>query len=101
ALKPKVVMMENVPGMFKDARLKSVLRSLRAQGYRCKTAILDAAHYGVPQRRRRFILLATRIGQISFAPTAKRLRSVRETIAHVDQLAHMDALHKVGEKRSS
>lgn len=71
-LLPKAVMMENVPGLTKDKRLLRVVRELEALGYKCTQGILDAANYGVPQRRRRFILLAGRRGSIPFGRPARR-----------------------------
>ena len=59
-LLPKAVMLENVPGLAKDGRLEKVVEELEVMGYRCNWEVLDAADYGVPQRRRRSILVAGR-----------------------------------------
>ena len=60
---PKVVVVENVPDISRDdrrARLDDFLEDLVAYGYAVKEAILNAAHYGVPQNRRRFFVMAVR-----------------------------------------
>jgi len=59
-LRPRVVMMENVPGLALKGMpiLSKFVRSLRAMGYKVKWEILQVADYGVPQLRRRFVLLA-------------------------------------------
>lgn len=60
--RPKVVLIENVPAVVHD-RGKVVLRtrlSLEAQGYSVTEGVLDASNLGVPQTRRRHILLAAR-----------------------------------------
>jgi DNA (cytosine-5)-methyltransferase 1 len=63
--KPKVFLMENVSGFttFQDGKLLEEVK-LRAEsmGYQVKTAIVQASIVGVPQRRRRFIMIGTPIG---------------------------------------
>ena len=57
--RPRAIMMENVPGLTqKGGSLYRQLRSrLEALGYRLTEGILQVADYGVPQFRRRFVLL--------------------------------------------
>ena len=62
-MQPKTVMMENVPGLVKDTRMASFLDGLRKLGYIVDEHVLavkDVSDYGVPQRRRRMILLASK-----------------------------------------
>ena len=67
--KPDYIFVENVPGL-NDARhpiferFEEVLYRLR---YTCVSDTIDAARYGVPQHRRRFILIGKRkIAHLSF-----------------------------------
>lgn len=60
ALLPEAVLVENVPGLANDARWDDLRRRLRGNGYRVRHWIVDAADFGVPQRRRRLIALAVR-----------------------------------------
>lgn len=99
-LRPKAVMMENVPGLSKDRRIKKVIRSLERMGYYCNSTILNAAEFGVPQRRRRFVLLAARHGKIPFAKPALRKRTVRDAIGKLSKLVKSDPLHNIPETRS-
>lgn len=78
--KPKAIMMENVPGLASDLRIKSLCRSLRGMGYSCEFRVIDAARYGVPQRRRRMILLGGKQGRISFAPEMEKIITVQDVI---------------------
>lgn len=58
--KPKVFLMENVSGFksFQSGTLfREVLERASLLGYTTKSAIVQASHHGVPQRRRRFILV--------------------------------------------
>lgn len=62
-IKPRAVMLENVQGLaqekFKDYR-QSILDELHALGYKTTWRAVQAADYGVPQLRPRFILVALR-----------------------------------------
>lgn len=62
-IQPKAVMLENVKGLgqrrFDDYR-KAIVAELQAMGYEVFWEILQAADYGVPQLRPRFILVAVK-----------------------------------------
>ena len=93
-LRPKTLMMENVPGLFHDPRLKKFCRALSSLGYRWDCTVVDASEYGVPQRRRRMILLASRVGPSTFASKTRRPRTVRDAIAHLEAPGNSgDPLH--------
>ena len=101
ALRPRALMMENVPGLADDVRLAVLLPRLRRLGYELTHGVLDAADYGVPQRRRRFVLLGLLGRPVSFAERAARRRTVRQAIARLTppELSG-DPLHNHGERRS-
>lgn len=60
-IKPKAVLLENVPGLskekFSEYRSK-ILKRLRSRGYHVDWKVLNACDFGVPQLRPRFILVA-------------------------------------------
>ena len=61
ALEPKVVLMENVPGIAEVPGYSSFRRFLgilRECGYKCDHRVLNARDFSVPQHRRRYVLLA-------------------------------------------
>lgn len=60
-LKPKVWVMENVPELLKSQEFAEVRKVTEKLGYHIKQDVLNAADYGVPQRRHRAIVLAARI----------------------------------------
>ncbi len=59
-IKPKMVMMENVPGITRKGKpiLDEFVERLKKSGYLVDMGVLQMADYGVPQSRRRFVLLA-------------------------------------------
>ncbi len=64
AFRPKMVLIENVPGMvsFNEGEtVRSILKALESLGYRAAVKILYAAHLGVPQMRWRTVFAATRL----------------------------------------
>lgn len=80
ALRPKAVMMENVPGLIKHKSFKALCSGLRQLGYRVHSQVADVQHFGVPQRRRRLILLAGLGFDIALAPPARAQLTVRTAI---------------------
>jgi len=59
-IKPRMVMMENVPGITTKGKsiLGEFVTRLEKLGYIVTMDVLQMADYGVPQSRRRFVLLA-------------------------------------------
>jgi DNA (cytosine-5)-methyltransferase 1 len=100
-LRPKALMMEDVPGLAKDKRTEQLVADLEEMGYCCTQDVLDAADYGVPQRRRRFILLAGRGVKIAFGRPARRRRSVREALRRLGRRARRDPLHNMPEEHTA
>ena len=63
ALRPKYFVMENVPGMAAGghtAILRNFIAEFEANGYRAVPKVLNAADFGVPQLRRRLIVMGSR-----------------------------------------
>ena len=85
-MKPKAVLLENVPGFasakFSDYRL-GLLSTLHRLGYETDWRVLQAADYAVPQLRPRFILVALPKDRMAFfawpEPCADR-RTVGDTL---------------------
>jgi len=100
-LKPKTIMLENVPGLGEDQRIQVFARSLRRMSYSVEFRILNVADYGVPQRRARLVLLAGQNGPIDFAIPSKRQVTVREAIGNMPGSGNSgDPVHDLPEKRS-
>lgn len=103
ALRPRAVMMENVPGLADDPRLERLRRRLERAGYALTCDVLDAADFGVPQRRRRLVLLGIRDGAPAiFAATDPQQLTVRDALAELPAAGTAgDPLHDHGEQRTA
>ncbi|HDS0949000.1 TPA: DNA cytosine methyltransferase [Stenotrophomonas maltophilia] len=82
-LRPKMVMMENVPALANYPKFQDFVCRLRAAGYEVVHSVVDVGDYEVPQRRRRLILVASRISTPTLAAASSARRSVRDAIGHL------------------
>lgn len=63
--KPLFVIMENVTGLVaskNEATLHSIFKKFGELGYHMNVKVMSADHYGVPEKRRRTILIGSRLG---------------------------------------
>lgn len=70
-LRPKVVVMENVPGlrsMLKGKVEEKIINDFENIGYKINVTILNAADYYTPQTRRRVIFIGNRIDKENLHP---------------------------------
>jgi len=101
ALRPRAVMMENVPALAKSARMGQLLAGLRRLGYSAKIQVLDAANFGVPQRRRRVILLGVRGSALAMPQPGEATRTVADAIKALARPGKSgDSLHDLAAERS-
>jgi DNA (cytosine-5)-methyltransferase 1 len=100
-LRPKSIMVENVPGLSEHQSFRDFCRDLRRLGYLIEWDIKDASHYGVPQRRKRLILVAGRGFKIPFANKSGKIPTVRDAIGHLASTNDSrDKLHNRPQNRS-
>jgi len=60
AFRPASVLIENVPGLRRNYRFVNLVEQIARMGYATKSYVVDATQFGVPQRRRRLIVIAIR-----------------------------------------
>lgn len=107
---PDYISMENVPRLleYKDGVVfGSFKRTLEAAGYTVWFNVVSAEEYGVPQTRRRLVVIATKNGGVASPElwTTSAL-TVRETIAHLPKLnageaCQNDPLHRASSLSST
>lgn len=101
-LKPRMVLMENVAEMkngFDQAYSEEVLARLEDAGYTVTHAVLNAADYGVPQRRRRAFFLANRRGiTIELPiPTNSKERESNRQMSFLSLAPHVTVWEAIGD----
>ena len=97
---PDVVAMENVPGLAKYPVFEKFVGALRRAGYGYDYRTVNCAKYGIPQTRRRLVLLASRRGPIRLQGGKRgRRATVWDAIRHTEPIragesSGTDRLHK-------
>lgn len=105
AVQPDIVSMENVPNLkaFRDGEIyKKFLSRLKEMGYNVHSEVVSCLEYGVPQLRKRLVVLASRFGSITMLPgdvVPGKHPTVRSTIERLERISagevsKSDPLHK-------
>ena len=100
-VQPDIVSMENVPELVKFDIFQEFYNCLQDLGYHIEYNIVDCSKYGLPQKRKRLVLLASRIGNIHLLPPdcLGSKRTVRDAIGNLPKLENgkidpKDPLHR-------
>lgn len=102
-LHPDIVSMENVSGLTNTKKypvFAEFLGVLKDLGYYFDYRVINTADYGIPQNRRRLVLLASSYGPISVPkPTHDKYVTLREVIGDLPpieagQVSDKDSLHR-------
>ena len=84
--------MENVPTVAKHEVFHDFVDTLKRLGYYVWFDVVDSSRYGVPQTRRRMVLLASRHGDIRMIePTIDKPKTVRQAIGRLRALSAGEA----------
>lgn len=103
-VKPDIVSMENVGGLADTKKypiFKAFIKTLERNGYKYKYEVVDVSEYGVPQTRKRLVLLASKFGDIGLIKRThkNKRRTVRDVISHLEPITEggvsiTDPLHR-------
>ena len=95
-LRPKVIVMENVPGMVSldgGRFIKDIYTLFEEAGYRMRHMILCAAHYGVPQERWRLFFIGTILKDVDITfPQPTHYAKVRANFTGGRELTWLPAI---------
>ncbi len=97
---PEYVTMENVPNVLKKDIFQTFLGRLHTLGYKTSYSIVRCENVGVPQSRKRLVLLASSFGkQPPQIRTTKNVKTVRSAFKNLRKIAAgetdaTDSLHR-------
>lgn len=100
SIRPDVVTMENVPQLHRHVVFNLFARSLKQSGYWVDWSVVECLEFGVPQSRKRLVLLASLHGPFALLrPRRRRYTSVRSAIGALPALSageecRFDPLHR-------
>jgi DNA (cytosine-5)-methyltransferase 1 len=88
-VEPEIVTMENVPTVIKHQVFDDFVSTLKGKGYEVWFAVVDSSAYGLPQRRRRTVLIASRQGLVKLrAPDGSDPKTVEDALIGLSVLQH-------------
>lgn len=98
-VRPDIVSMENVPELEKETVFLDFVDTLEEEEYIVQYQVVNVANYGIPQRRKRLILLAGKDKEIRLLPQShKHYTTVKDAIGglpkvQAGQSNSVDPLH--------
>jgi len=97
--KPGFVVIENVPGLYRrtsESILPGFFKFLSQNEYKWDDGIINANHFGVPQNRMRYLLVATRLlNEITLPPITENISAtVRDFIGSANGFTPINAGHR-------
>jgi DNA (cytosine-5)-methyltransferase 1 len=95
-------MMENVPGLIKYDLFEKAIDILKNElGYKVDYKVVNVKDYGVPQSRRRLVLVGSRLGEIKVAKPLNTKKTVRQAIGKLPlPEKSKDPIHKIFPKHN-
>ncbi|NQU04704.1 MAG: DNA cytosine methyltransferase [Calditrichaeota bacterium] len=95
-LKPITIMMENVPLLREYPLFTTMVSMLEDEGYHISRDVVNMSNYGVPQRRKRLVMIGSRIGEINIAKGRNVSKTVRDMIENFESVETTnDIFHKI------
>ncbi len=82
-MNPEIITMENVPGLVKQDVFTIFYQRLKNNGYNISYNIVDCSDYGLPQTRKRLVLLASKLGDISLITPKEFSKQTNKTVKDV------------------
>ncbi len=89
AIQPEIIAMENVPELRSTDVFLDFINKLNELNYHVWSSVVFCPDYGVPQNRKRLVLLASNLGTISLIPPThqpEQYVTVQDVIRHLPAL---------------
>lgn len=101
---PEIISMENVPSLANEKVFLDFIKTLNQNGYYVDWKVVYCPQYGVPQNRKRLVLLASRLGEIKLIEplyNEENYLTVRNAIGNLPPIAAgevspQDPMHRAG-----
>ena len=96
---PGFVLVENVPGISskEGSPMGKFISTLESLGYKVAHHVTDMSQYGIPQKRKRFTLLASRVSNISLPEPTNKQKTLKDILGPKNGFSKI----KAGTKDSS
>jgi len=86
---PSIISMENVPNLSNKDVFTNFVNKLQKSGYHVSFKNVFCPDYGIPQKRRRLVLLASKFGDIFLIPPTHKpenYKTVKDVIVHLEKI---------------
>lgn len=88
-VRPDIVSMENVPQLTNYKIFEDFMEGLESLNYNVSWKIVFCPDYGIPQKRSRLVLLASKLGNVNLIPPThnkNKYKSVRDAIGKLSSI---------------
>lgn len=100
-LRPLTIMMENVPALAHYEKFQEVFDDLYDMGYNPKVQVVNVCSYGVPQNRKRLVMVGSLLGNLEIARPRDLKVTVRDAIGSLEPTSKTkDFVHKIYPKHT-
>ena len=85
-IEPTIVSMENVPTLINEVVFKEFVEGLENLGYFVNYRVHNTINFGMAQRRKRLLLLASKLGEIQFSNDTEECKTLRDIIGDLPEI---------------
>ncbi len=89
-IQPEIISMENVPQLKDQKVFEDFVELLKINGYFVFYSVIKCIEYGIPQNRKRLVLIASKFGEINFLEATHKegkYKTVADTIKKLEPIS--------------